>query len=341
MVRECECLLANARCVRRGTEVLVGAPPLTAESSAELCATWPGGAAATPSGGAGGKARPAATRHAVFVPIEFVRPGDLAVTHWGRFRRVRAVLKRAYQGWMVGLQRRGGAETLWVTPEHPIATPLPPLPRPNTRRETVRRLRAKATPSEQILWQSLRDDRVAHRFRRQHPLGPFVVDFYCPSVRLVVEVDGSAHDEPDQRAHDRFRQEMIEEYHVVFMRVRSGDVERRPAQVIAAIAAAVERRAQRVCYDVCWVPARDLRVGTEVLYLGRRGSDVISSTLCEETVETVLNLVVEDDNSYLTKTSTVRGCCEEALCPPHPRLRLARGPSGERPLPKLGEGDGG
>jgi len=58
----------------------------------------------------------------------------------------------------------------------------------------AREMRRDATPAEQKLWWSLRNHRVSDlKFRRQMPLGPFIVDFYCPSARLIVEVDGVSH----------------------------------------------------------------------------------------------------------------------------------------------------
>jgi len=51
------------------------------------------------------------------------------------------------------------------------------------------------TPAEIRLWQALKHRQVDDlKFRRQHSIGPFIVDFYCPSAKLIVELDGSAHD---------------------------------------------------------------------------------------------------------------------------------------------------
>src|SRR5688572_19382741 len=57
----------------------------------------------------------------------------------------------------------------------------------------ARSLRRRMTPPEARLWVSLRRSAHGLRFRRQHPIGPFVLDFYCDSVRLAVEVDGQQH----------------------------------------------------------------------------------------------------------------------------------------------------
>jgi ATP-dependent DNA helicase RecQ len=57
-------------------------------------------------------------------------------------------------------------------------------------------LRQVGTPPEQLLWLALRSGQIGGlKFRRQHPIGPYVVDFYCHSAGLVVEVDGMSHDD--------------------------------------------------------------------------------------------------------------------------------------------------
>jgi very-short-patch-repair endonuclease len=76
-------------------------------------------------------------------------------------------------------------------------------------RERARQLRRNSTFPERVLWSLLRDRRLADvKFRRQHPIGPYLVDFYCPSSRLVVELDGKSHD--DRGAQDQERQQYLE-----------------------------------------------------------------------------------------------------------------------------------
>jgi very-short-patch-repair endonuclease len=80
------------------------------------------------------------------------------------------------------------------------------------RHERIRRareLRRNATPAEVILWRELRDRRFAgFKFRRQWPVGPYVVDFYCRAGRLIVELDGESH--VGKEAADQFRQAALE-----------------------------------------------------------------------------------------------------------------------------------
>lgn len=83
-------------------------------------------------------------------------------------------------------------------------------------------LRRSETDSERVLWDALRDRRLLGRkFRRQQAIGPFVVDFYCAAERLVIEIDGSIHDDEAQIAADRSRQQAIESINIRFVRVRS------------------------------------------------------------------------------------------------------------------------
>jgi very-short-patch-repair endonuclease len=71
--------------------------------------------------------------------------------------------------------------------------------------ERARKLRTEATNSERIFWSRVRNNQLGVRFRRQHPIGTYIVDFVCLEQRLVIEIDGSQHDEPEQKALDEVR----------------------------------------------------------------------------------------------------------------------------------------
>jgi very-short-patch-repair endonuclease len=67
-------------------------------------------------------------------------------------------------------------------------------------------LRSTLTPAEIRLWQALKHRQLDDlKFRRQHGIGPFIVDFYCPAVRLAIELDGSAHDTETAQQQDAAR----------------------------------------------------------------------------------------------------------------------------------------
>jgi very-short-patch-repair endonuclease len=70
----------------------------------------------------------------------------------------------------------------------------------------AKHLRKALTPAEETLWSHLRDRRfLGLKFRRQAPIGPYVADFLCHEMRLVLELDGSVHREPAQISHDQNR----------------------------------------------------------------------------------------------------------------------------------------
>jgi predicted helicase/very-short-patch-repair endonuclease len=76
--------------------------------------------------------------------------------------------------------------------------------------DRAQRLRRALTPAEKKLWKALRAKQLGLNFRRQHPIGRYVADFYSPQARLVVEVDGDSHAEPDQIRHDEERTRFME-----------------------------------------------------------------------------------------------------------------------------------
>ena len=74
----------------------------------------------------------------------------------------------------------------------------------------ARQLRRKETWAEKLMWRWLRDRRfTGYKFRRQHPVGDYSLDFFCQEARLNIELDGSQHGFPDQRQHDQEREKFL------------------------------------------------------------------------------------------------------------------------------------
>jgi very-short-patch-repair endonuclease len=72
------------------------------------------------------------------------------------------------------------------------------------RRATAKRLRSNTTPHERKLWRALKEIPVAGtHFRRQAPIGPYVVDFFCPGAHLIIEIDGGHHNDDETAKRDR------------------------------------------------------------------------------------------------------------------------------------------
>jgi very-short-patch-repair endonuclease len=106
-------------------------------------------------------------------------------------------------------------------------------------RDSARALRRDPTPTERILWQAIRYKQLdGRRFRRQVPIGPFVVDFYCPAERLAVEVDGAVHE--SQREADALRQSLIESLGIRFVRIPAQQVATDLPSALEAIRAAFD-----------------------------------------------------------------------------------------------------
>ena len=106
----------------------------------------------------------------------------------------------------------------------------------------ARRLRREMSLPEVLLWQHLRGAQLAGlRFRRQHPVGTYILDFYCADHRLCIEIDGSAHDSPERAAHDARREVWLNSQGIRVIRFAASDIlnKRHFEAVIRGIAASV------------------------------------------------------------------------------------------------------
>jgi len=90
--------------------------------------------------------------------------------------------------------------------------------------EHVKQLRANLTDAELRLWHEVRRSALGHKFRRQHPLGPYVVDFICLAQKLIVELDGGQHAEPENAAKDVERTAWLKQSGYRIIRFWNNDV---------------------------------------------------------------------------------------------------------------------
>ncbi|HPT11563.1 MAG TPA: endonuclease domain-containing protein [Bacteroidales bacterium] len=87
------------------------------------------------------------------------------------------------------------------------------------------RLRKDQTEAEKIIWQSLRRRQIEGlKFRRQHPINNFVADFYCHEAKLVIEIDGGVHDDPEQKEKDLARQQIINDFGIKVLRFKNEEI---------------------------------------------------------------------------------------------------------------------
>lgn len=86
-------------------------------------------------------------------------------------------------------------------------------------------LRHTSPPAEQLLWQHLRGKKInSFKFRRQHGIGNFVVDFYCPKARLAIEIDGPTHIGRDAEEDDEERAQIIKEANIRILRFSNSEI---------------------------------------------------------------------------------------------------------------------
>jgi len=80
------------------------------------------------------------------------------------------------------------------------------------------------TPAEAKIWSRVRNRGLGFKIRRQHPIWRFIADFYCAEAKLVIEIDGDSHAEPDQEDYDKARTEWLEERGYKVIRIANEDV---------------------------------------------------------------------------------------------------------------------
>jgi very-short-patch-repair endonuclease len=108
----------------------------------------------------------------------------------------------------------------------------------NKQTELRKQLRKNMTPAEATLWSMLKGSQLMGRkFRRQHGVGSYIVDFCCPFERLVIELDGEVHNEAMQAEYDTARDAMLRELGFKVLRFENKEVFRNTQRVLDTIAA--------------------------------------------------------------------------------------------------------
>ncbi len=102
--------------------------------------------------------------------------------------------------------------------------------------ENAKSMRKNMTDAENVLWGYLRAKPNGLKFRRQHPLGIYIADFYCHKLKLVIELDGSVHDNEEVKKNDALRQKLIEEDGLNLIRFTNKEVMNNIQNVLALLA---------------------------------------------------------------------------------------------------------
>jgi very-short-patch-repair endonuclease len=103
-------------------------------------------------------------------------------------------------------------------------------------------MRHPQTPAEATLWQILRNRQFGFKFRRQHPIYKFIIDFYCAEAKLLIEVDGESHLGSDQEEYDNARTEYLQKLGYKVIRFTNDDVKYNLQAVAEVILQKVESR---------------------------------------------------------------------------------------------------
>lgn len=249
------------------------------------------------------------------VPIENIHSDDHVLAHDGSVHRVICTFRHLYRGALIGLMHAYSSKTLWLTADHNVL--VVPTPRslgghtdwsgiPKPLRGRSRLLRREMTLPERKLWRFLRRNRMQVTFRRQHPIGRYIADFYSRSARLVVEVDGAAaHDGEEAEAHDAARDAYLESLGLRVVHV--------PAKEVLYNIEGVLVWLQEVCREqfslqkAVWLPAGELWPGDLVFFnADPQGVELVSveRVIAEEEV---YDLVIEDINAFVTEVCAVQG----------------------------------
>lgn len=97
-------------------------------------------------------------------------------------------------------------------------------------------LRKNETESEKILWEKLRNNQLKGlKFRRQHPIGLYIADFYCHKLKLIIEVDGEYHNLPEQIEKDKERTQILESNGLQLIRFTNNEIQKNLEKTVSEI----------------------------------------------------------------------------------------------------------
>lgn len=106
----------------------------------------------------------------------------------------------------------------------------------------ARQMRRALTEPELILWYRLKDRDEGLAFRNQHPIGPYIADFYCAKAKLIIEIDGALHMSGDREKRDAVRDEWLASKNLFTYRIPAADVYRNADEVADGVKLLAEER---------------------------------------------------------------------------------------------------
>jgi very-short-patch-repair endonuclease len=107
-------------------------------------------------------------------------------------------------------------------------------------KQLARKLRKNMTYAEILLWQEIRRSKFGVRFHRQIPIKNYIVDFLCRELELVIEVDGSSHNDPEVKQKDQIKQQELEKLGITVIRFENHEVIYQRPKVLAELGEVIE-----------------------------------------------------------------------------------------------------
>ncbi len=101
--------------------------------------------------------------------------------------------------------------------------------------ERRRDLRNNSTYTEELLWEEIRGSKLGFKLKRQHSIGKYIIDFFCSSKRLIVEIDGGIHELKDNQEYDLVRDKFFTDLGYTVLRIKSNEVEDNMKEVLQKI----------------------------------------------------------------------------------------------------------
>ena len=250
-------------------------------------------------------------------PIENLRPGDWVLSHTGKPRRIRRAIRKPYRGQLIGIEHAQSPTTLWVTADHYIRCKQRILSYgkerawsevPPSHFGRARELRKEITAAEKALWYQLCAKQLGVKFRRQHPIGPYITDFYARDVELIVEVDGDTHLTPEAKSYDTIRTDYLSQLGLTVLRFTNREILWQIEDVMEQINHTIQAVRPSETPSQQWRRSDSLRVG-DIVYFGVHRKPVeISNIQHTDADEEVYDLEIETDHSYLTEVCAVHNC---------------------------------
>ncbi|TMI62680.1 MAG: endonuclease domain-containing protein [Bacteroidetes bacterium] len=99
----------------------------------------------------------------------------------------------------------------------------------------AKELRNKTTAEENVFWLRLKETFAGYKFRRQHPISNYIVDFYCHKLKLVIEIDGPIHEQGDVKENDTRRQNDLENLNLTILRFTNAQIKLEIEKVLTII----------------------------------------------------------------------------------------------------------